>query len=89
MIKKPKYQEEDRVVDYAGYEGMILGAPEHTDDGWRYTVRHICKTELGPWDCFDTEYLEKHLWPAPLWLRAYRFFYPGYLTTHPYGYKQK
>lgn len=86
MIKKPKYQEGDRVLRRNdGFEGMIIGAPEHVDGEWRYKVRHLCTNDYGPWDHFHKEYSENEIRPIPFWLKVFRLFIPGDLNTHKYN----
>ena len=81
MIKS-KFKEGDRVMAI-DQEGMVY---EILNDSIpiKYVVRHMCTSNLGPWDHFHKTYTQDELKPISMWLKIIRSFSPGNLTTFKY-----
>lgn len=80
MIRK--YQKGDLIMAN-DYEGIVIG---YTVPSSKIIIRHLCASNLGPWDCFERRYNESEVKPVSSWKRFLRKMFPSYLTVHDYGF---
>ncbi len=81
-MTKSKIKEGSRVMAN-GQEGMVCEILSDSNPT-QYVVRHMCTSNLGPWDHFNKTYTQDELKPISMWLRIIRTFSPGNLTTFKY-----